>query len=730
MTTKAQPKFWILVVLIGLAVFAMTAGCFFQTELYQAEENLRKTANYMKVQCATYTRNNNGAETQALLRAVESCSQARDRIDEGHKNGIELDEEFLSKCAKALWLQGILLLDADGNVELSYAADSHVEDQLLEQFEKGVSYAGINTWERTYSQRIYFDDGAYVNMAATARKDAEGIVLTYYAISADCAKDYSLTIQSLLEGYRASADGTIIIADEGKIVASNDTSLIGQSSKSNPVMQTLKNRGDSKHLTHIYGNQSYGLMLKQRDYYIYAYLPDKVIFATMPQNVLVVMILYCCVVSFIRLLMQSSEREFKRLESEKDRHYKEMLLESAKKADAANVAKTEFLQRMSHDIRTPINGICGMLDVAEYYASDLDKQAECRAKIKEASHLLLELVNEVLDMGKLESGEVVLEAQPFDLHEVLDEVLVVIEKLSAEQGLKLVHEDFDVKHWQLIGSSRHVKRLLMNIMSNAVKYNKQNGSITISCRELPSEKKDEAMIEMVCADTGIGMSREYQQRIFDPFTQEKTEVQTKYGGSGLGMSIAKGLVDKMEGSLTFESEEGKGTTFVIRIPFKINHAAAVEKDDAGRAMQYSIRDFHILLAEDNELNMEIAEFVLETEGAVVTKAWNGQEAAEIFAKSAPGEFDAILMDVMMPKLDGYQATKVIRTMEREDARSIPIVAMTANAFTEDRIKTREAGMNAHISKPLDSALVIKTVDRLVQIRRAMLYSSSTASARG
>ena len=727
MHTKGQYKFWVPAVLTGLAVFVMAVGYFFQTELHQAEENLWKTANYMKIQCSTYTRYNDGAETQALLRAVESCSQARDRIDEGHQSGTEVNEDFLAKCARALWLQGILLLDAEGNIEISYAEDPRVETQLLAQFEKGVAFAGLNPWERIYSQRVYFSDGGYANIAATARKDAEGMVLSYYAIDADCAREYSLTIQSLLEGYRASADGIIIVADEGKIVASNDTSLIGQSGKSNAVMQTLKNRGNSTRLTHIYGNRSYGLMLKQRDYYIYTYLPDKVIFATMPQNILVVMILYCCAVSFIWFLMQSSEREFKRLESEKDRRYKKMLLESAKKADAANVAKTEFLQRMSHDIRTPINGICGMLDVAEYYASDLDKQAECRAKIKGASHLLLELVNEVLDMGKLESGEVVLESQPFDLHEVLDEVLVVIEKLSAEQGLELIQEDFEVTHWQLIGSARHVKRLLMNIMSNAVKYNKEKGSITFRCRELPGEK-DEAMIELVCADTGIGMSREYQQRIFEPFTQEKTEVQTKYGGSGLGMPIAKGLVDKMEGSLTFESEEGKGTTFVIRIPFKINHAAMPEKDDAGRVKQHSIQGYHILLAEDNELNMEIAEFVLETEGAVVTKAWNGQEAAEIFERSAPGEFDAILMDVMMPAMNGYEATKTIRAMKREDARSIPIVAMTANAFTEDRIRSRAAGMNAHISKPLDATLVIKTVDRLVQIRRAMLYSSSTATA--
>ncbi len=727
MHTKGNYKFWIPVVAIGLIVFAASVGYFYQSDLRLAEEGLRKTANYMKVQCATYTHNNNGAETQALLRAVESCSQARDQIDAEYENGKDVDADFLATCAQKLWLQGILLLDPAGNVELSYAEDPQVEEALLASYDSGVSFFGLNAGERTHTQRIQFSDGGYVNMAATARKDGAGMVVSYYAITPECAREYSLTIQSLLEGYRASVDGTIIVTDEGRVVASNDSALLNQSVKENPVIQTLKNRGDSKHLTHIYGNRSYGLMLKQRDYYIYAYLSDKNIFATLPQNILVVMILYSCVIYVIWLLMQSSEREFQQMEAEKEMRYKKMLLESAKRADAANVAKTEFLQRMSHDIRTPINGICGMLDVAEYYASDLDKQAECRAKIKDASHLLLELVNEVLDMGKLESGEMVLEEQPFDLHEVLDEVLVVIEKLSTEQGLQLIQENYDVNHWHLIGSSRHVKRLLMNVMSNAVKYNKANGSITFSCRELPGEKKDEALIEMVCADTGIGMSRAYQERIFEPFTQENTEVQTKYGGSGLGMPIAKGLVDKMDGSLTFESEEGKGTTFVIRIPFKIDNTASTVKKSSDAEKLHSIQGYHILLAEDNALNMEIAEFLLETEGAIVTKAWNGEEAAETFASSAPGEFDAILMDVMMPKMDGYQATRTIRDMKREDAQSIPIVAMTANAFTEDRIKSREAGMNAHISKPLDTELVIKTVDRLVQIRRAMVYSKKTAA---
>ena len=717
MLIKRRPmgkKFWIPVVLVGIALLIAAGYYFYKSSINQAEEQLLKTANYMKVQCATYTHYNNGSETQALLRAIESNRQVRNNINENHEAGEALSEELLEQYAGEMWLYGILVLDSDGNKVCGYAKNKKVEKQLLKNLDMGTILAGSEYAVRDYSQRIYLTDGAYINMAAIARKDAEGMVITYYYISAECAQAYSLTLQSLLEGYQLSTDGTVMVTDEGKVIACNDTELIGQSTASNSIVQTLKEYADSKHIVHISQKNSYGVMLKQRDYYIYAYVSDSIIFSSMPQNLILILFIYIGAIGILWLMLGKSDRTHLKLEMEKELQYKTELQESAKKAEAANVAKTEFLQRMSHDIRTPINGICGMIEVADYYADDLDKQAECRAKIKDASHLLLELINEVLDMGKLESGEVELENQPFNLHEVIDEVIVVIEKLAAEQGLTLIQEDYEVRHWNLIGSAGHVKRLLMNIMSNAVKYNKKNGSITITCRELAGEQPDCALVEFVCTDTGIGMSKEYQKKIFEPFTQEDNSVQTKYGGTGLGMPIAKGLVDKMNGTLTFESEEGKGSTFVITIPFQIDSDKTIEVKERASEEKLSIQDYHILLVEDNELNMEIAEFVLEKEGAIIQKAWNGKEAIRIFEESKPGEFDAILMDMMMPVMDGYQAAGEIRAMNRKDAATIPIIAMTANAFAEDRIKSRQKGMNAHISKPLDGELVVKTLNELVQ----------------
>ena len=257
-----------------------------------------------------------------------------------------------------------------------------------------------------------------------------------------------------------------------------------------------------------------------------------------------------------------------------------------------------------------------------------------------------------------------------------------------------------------------MKRVMMNILSNAVKYNRENGHIYISCIEIPSEQPGMTTMEFICRDTGIGMTEEFQKCVFEPFAQEHTGSRTKFAGTGLGMPIAKNLVEKMGGTITFESEEGAGSTFVIRVPFRID-TDRDRKVETGEKTEVSIRGLHILLAEDNELNMEIAEFILRNEGAEVTKAWNGQEAVELFRKSEPGGFDVILMDIMMPVMNGYEATKMIRSLEREDAKRIPIIAMTANAFTEDRIRAKEAGMNEHVAKPVDVELLVQVIHKLV-----------------
>ena len=313
----------------------------------------------------------------------------------------------------------------------------------------------------------------------------------------------------------------------------------------------------------------------------------------------------------------------------------------------------------------------------------------------------------------MESGEIVLEEIPFNLRSIFREVFVVIEQVAAEQNIRIMWEKKEIIHRNLIGSPGYVKRVMMNILSNAVKYNRENGHIYLSCMEIPSEQPGMTTMEFICRDAGIGMTEEFQKHIFEPFAQEHTGSRTKFPGTGLGMAIAKNLVEKMGGTITLESEYGVGTTFVIRVPFKIDPDVD-KREEQKDVSEKSIKGLHILLAEDNELNMEIAEFVLQNEGTVVTKAWNGQEAVDIFRKSSPGEFDVILMDIMMPVMNGYEATKMIRSLDREDAKEIPIIAMTANAFTEDRIRAKEAGMDEHIAKPVDVGLLIKVIHKLVK----------------
>ena len=708
-------RFWIFGILLGICVTAASLYYFFQAEKKEAENRMVKTVNYVKVQCSTYTHYNEASESKSLLRAIESARQMSTNIDMETENGGRLSQEFLKENLQTLWVDGILVLDAEGKTVCKYSMDEALTNGITDYLQKDIIMDFTGYEERSYSERIDREDGSRIDIAACARKDAPGMVAIYYYTSSEFVRNYTLTIQNLLNGYSTQKDGTIIVADKGTIVASNDESLLGQDTAGNQVVQAMKEHTDSQHIFHLKneGTGGYGIMLKQRDYYIYTYLPDTEVFRNLPLSVTAVVFLYLLIFGIFCFWGYRADLAHRKQEQEKDEKYKAELLRAAKKAEAANVAKTEFLQRMSHDIRTPINGICGMINVADHYADNMEKQTECRAKIKKTSHLLLELINEVLDMSKLESDEVVLEDIPFNLNSIFEEILGVIEHMAAEQNIRIIWEEKEVTHWNLIGSPVHVKRILMNILSNAVKYNKENGYVYISCREIPSKQTAMTTLEFVCRDTGIGMAEAFQKRIFEPFAQEHAGSRTKFAGTGLGMPITKKLVVKMGGTISFESKEGTGTTFVIRIPFQID-ADMKDRTETEEKTETSIQGLHVLLTEDNELNMEIAEFVLQNEGAVVTKAWNGQKAVDIFRKSRPGEFDAILMDIMMPVMNGYEAAKMIRSLDREDAKVIPIIAMTANAFTEDKMRAKEAGMDEHIAKPVDGKLLVKVINELVK----------------
>lgn len=701
----------ILSVVLGVCIVCISAFYFFQTQKSEAEDRLVKIVNYVKIQCSTYTHYNEASESKSLLRTIESCRQLQTNIQSEVDAGNPIDQAFLKENLSTLWMDGILVLDENGNIESSYSTNDSILKQVHQYICKDIVLNYMNYPERTYSQRIELDDGSHLDIATCARSDAPGIVATYFYTSAYFAQNYNLTLQNLLKGYSTKSDGTILVCDEGSIIASNDRSLLHASTKNNEVVQLLKKNRDSQHIYHFNnkGAGYYGIMLKQSNYYIFAYIPDHVVFEGVFTKLVAILLIYILFVLVLRYIGYRNNRISQVKDQEKEKVHQEELLKAAKKAEAANVAKTEFLQRMSHDIRTPINGIIGMVEVGDHYSDDIEKQADCRAKIKDASKTLLELVNEVLDMSKLESGEIVLEEVGFNIDKLSDETIGIVEELAKERNIQIVKEK-NITHPYLMGSPIHVKRVLMNVLSNAIKYNRDNGFIYVSYKELEAKEPFHVIVEFICRDTGIGMSKKFQNRIFEPFAQEHIGSRSKYVGTGLGMPIAKSLVEKMGGTIEFTSQEGVGSQFVMRIPFKIDQEHKNER--VKESVSVSIEGLHVLLVEDNELNMEIARFIIENEGARVTCATNGKEAVDIY-KNAPESFDIILMDIMMPEMDGLQATQVIRSFDHD----IPIVAMTANAFAEDKIKAKKAGMNAHVSKPLDKDKLIQVISRLCGYKR-------------
>lgn len=394
---------------------------------------------------------------------------------------------------------------------------------------------------------------------------------------------------------------------------------------------------------------------------------------------------------------------------QQERDYGDKLAEAAREASSANSAKTEFLRRMSHDLRTPINGIRGMVEVGDAHAGDLQKQTECRSKIWTASGLLLDLANEALDMSRLESGRVDLDPVPTNLVALNNEVRDILERQAEERFVTIICDQQGLEHPYARVSATHLKRLLVNIAGNAVKYNRRGGYVRLVCREVEPED-GVPVYEYTIADNGIGMSDEFQRHLYEPFSREEQQVEGASSGTGLGASIAKQLVELMGGTMSFTSTLGQGTTFTIRLPFKkckrseIPQTVRVDAGD-GNALQ----GLQVLLVEDNDLNAEIAQFTLDRAGAIVTHAKDGESAVETFAASAPYEYDVVLMDIMMPGIDGLEATRQIRALNREDAATTPIIAVSANAFADDRRLSREAGMNAHLSKPVSSQELVEAL---------------------
>lgn len=387
------------------------------------------------------------------------------------------------------------------------------------------------------------------------------------------------------------------------------------------------------------------------------------------------------------------------------------IMELLEKVRRANSAKSEFLSHMSHDLRTPINGILGMLNIMEKSQNDTERQRECRKKIRVSTEHLLSLVNDVLQVSKQESGRPAVVEEPFDLHDILENCITLLSSKAEERKVRLTLKEVALQHSRLIGNPLHVQQILMNIVDNALKYNRPNGSVFIQAKEL-SCQEGTGSYQFVIEDTGIGIGEEFQKHIFEPFTQEHPDARTHYNGVGLGMSIVKELVDQMKGSIEIDSRIGEGSVFRIILPMQVDGAWSSQSAEEEQKLRDNIAGMRVLLVEDNEINCETMEFMLTEAGAEVVTANDGKAAVDAFVASAPGTFDCVLMDLMMPVMSGYEATRVIRELDRSDAETVPIIALSANAFEEDVAMAKAAGMNEHMAKPVDIKKIFRVMNQL------------------
>lgn len=693
-------------ILVGLLLFSVVLVITVKADLSSAETRLSDMVTYIKEQYNNNMKLDIASESKSLMRMIQSVEVLSQQIQQEEKTS-DITEELLENYCTISYLTGVLILDENGQVQEKYCSDEVQAEEILSQTDQDALLDVVDFHEKTYSVRMECEDGSYIDIAANGRQDKPGIVLVYYHTPERYTSIFNHSINSLLTGYSLEHNGTIVISENNQIVASNDKGLIGAKTEDIQELKCINESAVEKQLvrTDYQTIPGYGLMEKGRDYYVYAYMSADKTFAKTPRNMLYTVFIYLVIVGFMHALrwrmLQGHQKEQMRLQKEYTKNLESKnleLREAVFQAQKANAAKSSFLSRMSHDIRTPLNGIIGLIKINETHMDDRELVKTNQDKMLVSADHLLSLINDVLQMSKLEDENIEISHEPIDLGEISREVGTIISGRTAEAGIAFEIGKQELPVSYVYGSPLHIRQIFLNIYGNCIKYNKPHGKVTTTLKCL-GEKNGIVTYRWTISDTGIGMSEEFLKHIFEPFVQEHSDARTVYSGTGLGMSIVKKIIDRMNGTIVVTSKEGEGSTFVITLPFEI--AEKPEEIPAEMDGEVNIAGLHLLLAEDNELNAEIARTLLEDEGAITTIVNDGQQAVDIFSRNKPGTFDAILMDIMMPEMDGLSATKAIRALDREDAGTIPIIAMTANAFDEDEKKCMEAGMNAHLVKPLD-----------------------------
>lgn len=680
------------VLLLGLHWIMSNMG------LNNAEKISEQTIRYAKEKLETYNNYMSNDRTKSLVRLMDKMSAFTEIL----KQGTDIDAT-LKQYAEEQRIQGIIVLDGKMKPVLQTTSDQDTCATWRELLQSDSVEEIIECPQKVYMTRTEAESGIY-DVAVVARRDAPGVVLGYMKQDTVTEGVNDISLDNFFDGLMLEDDGFVVISQKNVFLATNKS--IGKklspeelekiSQKSTYVtgkLEKLKYNGECW----------YSRKVLYQDYTIYVMLPVNKVYRPYYLADIVIMLSYVLICSLIAVIFFSQEKKnMAALKIAKDA------------AEVANRAKSTFLFNMSHDIRTPLNGIIGLLKIDKAHFDDTELVKSNHDKMLISAEHLLSLINDVLEMSKLEDGTEELAHELFGLKELSEEVGTMIKIRTAEEGIAFKVEEQELPVPYVYGSKMHLRRIFLNVYGNCIKYNKMNGSLKTSLKCL-GIKQGVVTYQWTISDTGIGMSREFLEHIFEPFVQENIDGRSNYQGTGLGMSIVKRLLDRMNGTIEITSEENVGSTFVITIPFEVGEEP-VEITDIKDDKKDSIQGLKLLLVEDNELNAEIAETILEDQGALITVVSDGQQAVNAFCDSEPGTFDAILMDIMMPVMNGLTATKTIRAMEREDAKTIPIIAMTANAFKEDEKKCLEAGMNAHLAKPLDIEKVKHTICEQTRIR--------------
>lgn len=701
-----------LIVLFGIALSVVAGMMSYGYTTAQAEQRFADVADYVATQSLSYEAFNNAYVTKNLIRVMEIAGEVARTIE---RDG-SADNATLKQYADQFNVSALIVTDASGNLVSESSTDGVGYESLAAYLKEAPVLEVASHPLKSYTARITLADDSVADIGCVTRQGGEGIVIAVRHQSAKAVASNTLKLQSLLDGYETIDNGNIVIENDAKVVATNAVEPTTSGAFVLPatdatIVDSIKERCRAGRVSLVNANGEWylGTFGKARQFYVYTYTSARRYFETVAVVVASVLVLYGGAIAATALARRHAERQRLTDLLLQERDYGDKLAKAAREASSANSAKTEFLRRMSHDLRTPINGIRGMVEVGDANADDLQKQTECRSKIWTASGLLLDLANEALDMSRLESGQVDLDLVPTNLVVLNREVCDILERQAEERLVTIICDQQTLDHPYARVSATHLKRLLVNIAGNAVKYSRRGGYVRLACREV--EPVDGVPIyEYTIADNGIGMSEQFQQHLYEPFSREEQRVEGASSGTGLGAPIAKQLVELMGGTMSFTSTLGQGTTFIIRLPFEqckrseIPQAVRVDAVDVD-----AVRGLRVLLVEDNELNAEIAQFTLDRAGAIVTHVKDGESAVETFAASAPHEYDVVLMDIMMPGIDGLEATRQIRALEREDAATTPIIAVSANAFAEDRRLSREAGMDAHLSKPVSSRELVEAL---------------------